>query len=200
MGNLKPVRLILAAAALFIGGPIAGCTDDAAPPDTGADPTTTATSSTGGTGAPGGNGSGGSETPSGPLPLDELPADYTSSQAAADGVYVNAVTSGTSNQQAFDDFVAAVTVGTPATLRALYYTTEGDSVLMDYEFDGTVYTLTTDSTRDQYGAQNITTETYEYLVPFMPPSYNQTMLVFSHQPAITEDDWNADAGAFRVLW
>ncbi|HWQ76670.1 MAG TPA: DUF4362 domain-containing protein [Syntrophomonas sp.] len=102
-------------------------------------------------------------------PLSALPADYSKDDAIADGVYVRVYTSqGTQgfNQDTVDAFYKKAFAGLAAFMRAMAYTDEGDPIITDYSYDGKVFTVTTDSTRDKFGTQDITSATYRYLVPY----------------------------------
>jgi hypothetical protein len=108
-------------------------------------------------------------TAAAPTPLADLPADYGTyqnrEQAIADGVYVNVHGQEIYNQSIVDVFYENVFAQVPAFMRAINYTIEGDTIITDYQYDGRMFTVTTDSTRDQFGAQEITASTYKYLVP-----------------------------------
>lgn len=53
---------------------------------------------------------------------------------------------------------------TPARVRIVFYTVEGDPISYDISFDGAVYTCTKDTTADAFGPQEITTRTWNYLI------------------------------------
>jgi len=58
--------------------------------------------------------------------------------------------------------------GSAAFMRTMHYTAEGDSIIIDYQFDGEMFTVTRDNSRDRFAAPKdraISTETYKYLVP-----------------------------------
>lgn len=101
------------------------------------------------------------------LPLADLPRSYSVDDGVADGVYVSAFTSqGTQvfNQDLIDAFYTKAFIGLPAFVRTMSYTDEGDPVIVDYSYDGKTFTVTTDTTRDKFGGQTMTTATYRYLV------------------------------------
>jgi beta-lactamase regulating signal transducer with metallopeptidase domain len=98
-------------------------------------------------------------------PIEELPADYDGDKAAADGAYVNIQGALIYNQALADAFYRDVRSGGAAFLRAVVYTVEGDPIITDYQYDGEIFAVTTDTTRDKYGANEITSATYKYLVP-----------------------------------
>lgn len=99
-------------------------------------------------------------------PLEQLPEDYDSEQAARDGAYVN-VHGRIANQEALARFLSEVEAGIPSFLRAVIYTVEGDPIIHDYQFDGEVFVVTTDATRDEFAApedRKIRRETFKYLI------------------------------------
>ncbi|MPM29431.1 hypothetical protein SDC9_75971 [bioreactor metagenome] len=101
------------------------------------------------------------------LPLADLPLNYSADDGTADGVYVSVFTSqGTQvfNQELIDAFYAKAFMGLPAFVRTMSYTDEGDPIIVDYSYDGKVFTVTADTTRDKFGERNITAGTYRYLV------------------------------------
>lgn len=106
--------------------------------------------------------------------LTELPAAYSKEDAIADGVYVNIQGSEVYNQETVDSFYTNAFAGLAAFIRTMEYTTEGDPIITDYSFDGKLYTVTTDTSRDKFGgtdSDKITTATYQYLVPFDRSEY-----------------------------
>ena len=101
--------------------------------------------------------------------LADLPENYSKEDAVADGVYVNVQGSEVYNQNAVDSFYRYAFAGLPTSMRTIEYITEGDPIISDYSFDGKVYTVTTDTSRDKFAGEDsekITTATYKYLVPF----------------------------------
>jgi hypothetical protein len=100
-------------------------------------------------------------------PLHELPADYSLEQALAEGVYVNNNGLRIYNQVMADQFYADVYSGGAAFLRVMQYTREGDAVITDIQYDGTIFTVNHDNTRDMYSAESdraISTAKYRHLV------------------------------------
>ncbi|HWP79155.1 MAG TPA: DUF4362 domain-containing protein [Candidatus Acidoferrum sp.] len=103
------------------------------------------------------------------LPLSELPADYgaDADDGISEGVYVSVFTrEGTQvfNQELMDAFYAKAFIGLPAFVRTMSYTVEGDPIIIDYSYDGEVFTVTMDATRDKFGTREITSRAYKYLV------------------------------------
>lgn len=93
-------------------------------------------------------------------PLEELPADYSLEQAKEDGCIVHEDGDISSGQEAWDDFLKAVSAGKTASVRLVNYYTLGDPSRYDPEyyesikdyypllyvsnlsFDGKAYTVT----------------------------------------------------------
>jgi beta-lactamase regulating signal transducer with metallopeptidase domain len=104
-------------------------------------------------------------------PLEELPADYgiydNREQAIADGVYVTVHGRETYNQGMVNAFYKNALAGNAAFMRVIQYTTEGDPGIFDYQYDGEVFTVTHDNSRDtfgDYGNKDFYVETYRYLI------------------------------------
>jgi beta-lactamase regulating signal transducer with metallopeptidase domain len=99
------------------------------------------------------------------VPLADLPADYSQDAAIGDNVYVNIHGLEIYNQQLVDAFYDNVSTDSAAFMRTILYTIEGDPIITDYQYDGEVFTVTIDTTRDKFGTPEITIATYKYLVP-----------------------------------
>jgi hypothetical protein len=116
-----------------------------------------------------------------------LPADYNAAQAVADGLCVDLGVR--YNEIVLDNFYRAVLVGNPAFMRYMSHTIEGDPIITEYQFDGNIFTVTNDNTRDRYGVRTITTEFYKYLVYFDGSSvvedYPYDYFLLSNQENIT---------------
>lgn len=63
------------------------------------------------------------------------------------------------NIDKFMKFVENVYQGNEDKIRIVRYTTEGDPLLHDLEYDGEIITSTTDTTRDEFGSGSISTAT-----------------------------------------
>lgn len=102
------------------------------------------------------------------MPLSELPADYGTykrrGEAADDGVVV--IASGEiANRERLDEFLYQSHSGTDAMVRIITYTTEGDPIIYDLAFEGGLYAVTMDTTRDKFSASgHIETEYWPYLL------------------------------------
>lgn len=102
--------------------------------------------------------------------LKDLPDDYGTydkkNDAIRDGVYINVHGVDIYNQQVVDEFYKNVHTGSTAFMRTIDYTDEGDPIITDYQYDGSLFTVTTDTTRDRFGLPEIYTETYKFLMPY----------------------------------
>ena len=86
--------------------------------------------------------------------IRDLPEDYghydIRDQAIADGVVVT-FSGATANSGKITEFLQSAAKGESAFMRTIYYTTEGDPIITDYEFDGEKYIVTYDNSRDSFG-------------------------------------------------
>ncbi|WP_164462104.1 DUF4362 domain-containing protein [Bacillus sp. FJAT-42376] len=60
------------------------------------------------------------------------------------------------NFERFAEFTEHAEKGIKDQIRIVSYTTEGDPILQDLEFDGKLIKLRHDSSRDQYGSEEVT--------------------------------------------
>ena len=114
-------------------------------------------------------------------PLADLPFEYRKEQAATDGVYVNIHGAEKCNQALVDTFYMDALSGFSAFMRTMEYTVEGDPIITDYQYDGMIFSVTTDISRDKFKgieSEDIFTATYKYLLPYVhsrpqgfPPSF-----------------------------
>jgi len=143
-------------------------------------------------------------------PLKNLPADYSTLDAVSDGCFVriNALPDeqSTWNDEVVTGFINTVRgetynepkpwhlTGTPAFLRAVAQTIEGDLIITDFYYDGEKFIVTRDTTRDKFGPTGITTATYKHLhsLPFKPNEF-----YLSDNPQFSEDD--LEAGDYAML-
>ncbi|MDF2790542.1 MAG: hypothetical protein K0S80_3643 [Neobacillus sp.] len=63
------------------------------------------------------------------------------------------------NLEKFMEFVENVKQGREDKIRVVRYTTEGDPILHDLEYNGEIITSTTDTARDEFGDGRISTAT-----------------------------------------
>jgi len=86
--------------------------------------------------------------------IRDLPEDYghydIRDQAIADGVVVT-FSGATANSGKITEFLQSAANGESAFMRTINYTTEGDPVITDYEFDEEKYIVTYDNSRDSFG-------------------------------------------------
>ena len=107
-------------------------------------------------------------------------------QATADGIVVIAYDE-THNQLQADRFYSDVASVRIAFMRVMQFTIEGDAIITDYQYDGDMFIVTHDSTRDRFSAiedRRITTLTFKYLVPFNRPQSDSTPSTASDAPAV----------------
>jgi hypothetical protein len=91
------------------------------------------------------------------------------------------------NQAQVDMFYENALLGIPAFMRTMHYTFEGNPIITDYMYDVEVYVVTTDSSRDRFGARlELAQATYRYLVPYAHsrPYGAQTTYYLSNMPEI----------------
>ncbi|MCL2154021.1 MAG: DUF4362 domain-containing protein, partial [Oscillospiraceae bacterium] len=120
-------------------------------------------------------------------PLDVLPTDFSMEQALEMGNIVVIGYDGTYNQHLIDGFYRYVASGAAAFMRVVQQTIEGDVIITDFQYDGDVFIVTHDSTRDRFSAiedRRITTLTFKYLVPFNRPQSDSTPSTASDAPAV----------------
>lgn len=103
-----------------------------------------------------------SETINGFVPLAEVPADYPFEEAIQRGDVVN-LHGELSNTEAYEKFKATIEKGEPTFMRFVAFTIEGDPILMDVNFDGSLFQVTHDVSRDAFagGIDKVMSYTYE---------------------------------------
>lgn len=103
-----------------------------------------------------------SQTINGFVPLAEVPQDYDFETAVERGDVVN-LHGELTNTEAYEKFKSTLEKGEPTFMRFVAYTIEGDPILMDVQFDGTVFHLTHDVSRDAFagGIDKVMSYTYE---------------------------------------
>lgn len=102
-----------------------------------------------------------SESTNGFVPLAEVPEDYPFETAVERGDVVN-LHGELTNTEAYEKFKSTLEKGEPTFMRFVAYTIEGDPILMDVNYDGTVFHLTQDVGRDAFagGMDKIMSYTY----------------------------------------
>ena len=90
--------------------------------------------------------------PTGPIPLENLPENYSAEEAMIDGCLVSRDGDAMDNIDAFIDFYEACYRGEPGFFRTLNYTYGDDPhfVVQDITFDGSKYLLSVMDSRDRW--------------------------------------------------
>ena len=101
--------------------------------------------------------------PYGIAPLDTLPRDYPASLAAENGDVVLG-SGAAANGERFDEFLKMVSLGVPDTVRLSQYTVDGKAVISDIVYNGCNFTITTDSSRDNFSAEALTGGIYSSII------------------------------------
>lgn len=99
------------------------------------------------------------------IPLKDLPKEYPSQNAIANGDYVD-VNGKISNNEIMDEYLKKVSNKENAFIRTTVYTIEGDPIIADFLYENSSFKVTFDSTRDKFGIGQITTKTYKNLVKY----------------------------------
>lgn len=88
--------------------------------------------------------------------------EYSRDTAIANGDYVN-IHGEIYNAEVMDTFLASAAALEPASIRTVQYTIEGDPILTDVVFDGSVFTVTEDSRLDKFGSGDVHINSYQRL-------------------------------------
>ncbi len=118
------------------------------------------------------------------IKLTDLPNPYPPDQAVANGDYVN-VHGGTSNSDRMAAFLEAVYAKRAAAIRCTNYTVEGDAIIADVVFNGSMFTVDLDTTRDAFGEQKVTQHEYRNMLEYEQDGTTQVYL--TNETKITED-------------
>lgn len=94
--------------------------------------------------------------------LQEYPQNYTSTQAAKDGMYVKTA-QGNLNESVVLGFIAKVQKGISTQMICVQYTTEGDPILANISYDGKRFWVILDTSRDPFGGDDSKIFSYEHL-------------------------------------
>lgn len=97
--------------------------------------------------------------------LAELPAIYPVEDAIADGNYVSLI-NGSHNEDVMAEFINNIDAGEPAFVRTVTYTRDGDPIICDFSFDGEVFAVTVDNTRDKFGNPQTLSNNYNNLITY----------------------------------
>lgn len=94
--------------------------------------------------------------------LAALPEQYTPDQAASDGALVFSSGMAQTPLSIADDFISTTKKGVPDTLRIVQYTIEGDPVIFQIIFDGSVYHCLADRSRDAFAGDHTGIEEFTF--------------------------------------
>lgn len=135
-------------------------------------------------------------TPTFTLELKVLPDPYVPEDAAKNGDYVN-VHGKVNNASKLTEFYEAVDAGESAALRVVRYTIEGDAIIADVVFDGSIFHLTVDTTRDAYGVGEITEKEYLHMLAYETEEYRYVYL--TNEPEITDELFESGFDGYLLL-
>ena len=130
------------------------------------------------------------------IELKDLPNPYLPREAAKNGDYVD-VHGKVDNAAELTEFYEAVDAGESAALRVVRYTIEGDAIIADVVFDGDVFHLTCDTTRDKFGAGEITRKAYLYMLAYETEEYQYMYL--TNDPEITDELFESGFDGYLLL-
>jgi hypothetical protein len=135
-------------------------------------------------------------TPAFKLELEALPDPYLSEDAVENGDYVD-VHGKVSNASKLTDFYEAVDAKESAAIRITQYTIEGDAIIADVVFDGSIFHLTVDTTRDMFGAREITEK--EYLLISTYETEVNRYVYLTDEPEITKEFFESGFDGYLLL-
>lgn len=98
--------------------------------------------------------------------LAALPEDFSGHMPQEQGYYVIGDQSD-ENMGILRGFIEQVNGGEAASIRAVQYTIEGDALLTAVDYDGTVFRVVQDSTRDEFGSGMVTETEADWASTFM---------------------------------
>lgn len=98
--------------------------------------------------------------------LAALPEDFGGHMPQEQGYYVIGDQSD-ENMGILREFISQVNAGKAASIRAVQYTVEGDAILTAVEYDGTLFRVVQDSTRDEFGSGMVTETEADWASTFM---------------------------------
>lgn len=124
------------------------------------------------------------------IPLDSLPAGYSTEAAIADGCYVNI--HGTEHNAEKLDAFYEYTKERPeggAFIRIVSYTVEGDAIITDCAYQDGVFTVTEDSSRDRFAGSGdrIRRGTFDYIHRYVLNG-DQVYYIVSDYDTVTSPD------------
>lgn len=98
--------------------------------------------------------------------LAALPEDFGGHMPQEQGYYVIGDMS-EQNLGILKDFTSQVSRGAQASIRAVQYTVEGDALLTAVDYDGSVFRVVQDTTRDEFGSGMVTETEADWASTFM---------------------------------
>lgn len=137
------------------------------------------------------------ETPAFEISLGDLPNPYPPEEAVSNGDYVN-LHGQISNESKMTEFLEAVAEGRPAAIRTVNYTVEGDAIIGDIVFDGDKFSVSCDTTRDAFGARQVTQSAYANLLEY---ERDGTRYVFlTDEGEITDELYESGFDGYLLLF
>ncbi|HWR20023.1 MAG TPA: DUF4362 domain-containing protein [Clostridia bacterium] len=135
-------------------------------------------------------------TPAFMLELEDLPDPYVPEDAVKNGDYVD-VHGNVSNANKLTEFYEAVDAKESAAIRITQYTIEGDAIIADVMFDGIIFHLTVDTTRDKFGAGEITEKEYSLIRTYETEAYRYVFL--TDEGEITKELFESGFDGYLLL-
>ena len=119
-------------------------------------------------------------------PTSDLPYEYPSGIAIENGDYVN-IHGIIANEDAMADFLAKVDNKETASVRTVIYTVEGDPIITTFSFNSSYFSVTTDTTRDKFGAQAIENRRYNNLVLYTDEETERTYYIVTDLSEVNKE-------------
>ena len=119
-------------------------------------------------------------------PTSNLPHEYPSGVAIENGDYVN-IHGIIANEDAMADFLAKVDNKETASVRTVIYTVEGDPIITTFSFNSSYFSVTTDTTRDKFGAQAIENRRYNNLVLYTDEETERTYYIVTDLSEVNKE-------------
>lgn len=107
----------------------------------------------------------------------EIPEEYEPEKAVAAGHVVIVHGTMLSDPAILTEFIGETGKGMKKDLTVVQYTVEGDPIVTDVDFDGTVYRGVEDSTRDKFGPKESRKFEFRYLKQFRDKGTRMVLLV-----------------------
>jgi hypothetical protein len=128
-------------------------------------------------------------------PLSSLPQKYTTDMAIKNGDYVHTYKE-KYNEDKLDKFIEDVRNKKKAIIRTVMITTEGNPIITDVNYDGTLFNLIVDTTRDKFGNNGIESNKYNNLIEC---KYNgKTYYYITDETQITEEMFNKSIKGYQL--